>query len=122
MILRKYCGSTVLWFFLICLSLCVHSDVLGKTIFFSFILIYCIRICEMIFFYDNWNNTEHTNFVVLKNDKKFKNVLYYLFGNLRLVLYNNIPIKVFTLTGFRQRKPFMNFHQKKKKLDNIYYC
>ena len=51
MILRKYCGSTVLWFFLVCLSLCVHSDVLGKTIFFSFILIYCIRIwiCEMIF-------------------------------------------------------------------------
>jgi len=29
MILRKYCGSTVLWFFLVCLSLCVHSDVLA---------------------------------------------------------------------------------------------
>merc|ERR1712141_343107 len=32
MILRKYCGSTVLWFFLVCLSLCVHSDVLEQSV------------------------------------------------------------------------------------------
>jgi len=32
MISRKYCGSTVLWFFLVCLSLCVHSDVLEQSV------------------------------------------------------------------------------------------